>query len=82
MVLFMLLIPAEGVKTTAGGVCELVTRKGGVMSAERDRAGAPLVLDGNGLNCEKVRDVAREGRLVAIGPALAGLLPRRLSGPS
>jgi hypothetical protein len=35
------------------------------MSAERAQAGAPLVLDGNGLNCEKVRDVAREGRLVA-----------------
>jgi hypothetical protein len=31
------------------------------MSPERARAGAVLVLDGNGLTCEKVRDVAREG---------------------
>lgn len=66
----MLLIPAEGVKPTAGAVCELLRgKKGGVTPAGRAQAGAPLVFDGNGLNCEKVRDVACEGRLVAVGPA-------------
>jgi hypothetical protein len=48
------------------------------MSAERAPTGAPLVLDGNGLCCEKVPDVAREGRLVAVGPAglrMRGVVP-------
>ncbi len=39
------------------------------MSAERTRAGAALVIDGNGLTCEKVRDVARDGQPVVVGAA-------------
>ena len=39
------------------------------MSAGTAPAQPPVVLDGTGLSCEKVRAVAREGRRVVVGQA-------------
>src|SRR5512142_11597 len=39
------------------------------MTAGTATAGPPVVLDGTGLSCEKVCEVAREGRLVTVGQA-------------
>ena len=39
------------------------------MSAGTAPAQPPVVLDGTGLSCEKVRAVAREGRPVVVGQA-------------
>jgi histidine ammonia-lyase len=39
------------------------------MTVQTDRSPAPAALDGTGLNCEKVRSIARDGRPVAVAGA-------------
>src|SRR5258707_236653 len=74
----MLLTHEESVKTIVAGGCEFVTCAGELsLPSEAADPESPVVIDGIGLTCGKVRDIARGGVQVAVDPA--GLERARLA---
>lgn len=74
----MLLTHEESVKTIVDGGCRFVTWAGGCsVPADATEPRSPVVIDGIGLTCGKVREVAQGNAPVAVDPA--GLERARLA---